>query len=63
MAWRIEYVRSAEKQLGRIDRTWQRRILNYMDTTLVCSMIRASVAKRWLAIKEGFGGIESATID
>ena len=34
MAWRIEYVRSAEKQLGRIDRTWQRRILDYMDDTI-----------------------------
>ncbi len=34
MAWTIEYVRSAEKQLGRIDRSWQRRILDYMDTNI-----------------------------
>lgn len=34
MAWTIEYVRSAEKQLGGIDRTWQRRILDYMDHTI-----------------------------
>lgn len=27
-------MRSAEKQLGRIDRTWQRRILNYMDNDI-----------------------------
>lgn len=34
MAWTIDYVRSAEKQLGRIDRSWQRRILDYMDTNI-----------------------------
>ncbi len=27
-------MRSAEKQLGRIDRTWQRRILDYMDNDI-----------------------------
>jgi len=34
LAWKIEYVRSAEKRLRRIDRTWQRRILDYMDDTI-----------------------------
>jgi len=34
LAWTIDYVRSAEKQLGRIDRSWQRRILDYMDTNI-----------------------------
>jgi mRNA interferase RelE/StbE len=32
LAWTVEYVSSAEKQLSRIDRAWQRRILDYMDT-------------------------------
>lgn len=31
MIWTIEYARTAERQLRRIDRTWQRRILDYMD--------------------------------
>lgn len=34
MAWKIEYGRSAEKRLARLDRAWQRRILDYMDVTL-----------------------------
>ena len=34
MVWKIEYVRSAEKQLGRLDRTWQRRILDFMDNDI-----------------------------
>ena len=31
MAWIVKYTRAAEKQLARIDRTWQQRILDYMD--------------------------------
>ncbi|MBX3069968.1 MAG: type II toxin-antitoxin system RelE/ParE family toxin [Thermomicrobiales bacterium] len=31
MAWKVEYVRTAEKQLGRLDKVWQRRILDYLD--------------------------------
>jgi mRNA interferase RelE/StbE len=31
LAWNVEYTRAAEKQLARIDRTWQQRILDYMD--------------------------------
>lgn len=32
MAWRIEFIRSASKDLSRIDRTWQRRILDFLQT-------------------------------
>ena len=31
MAWTVEYTRTAERRLRRIDLTWQRRILDYMD--------------------------------
>ena len=31
MAWSVEFLRTAERQLERIDRTWQRRILDYLD--------------------------------
>jgi mRNA interferase RelE/StbE len=31
LASSVEYLRTAEKQLSRIDRTWQQRILDYLD--------------------------------
>jgi len=34
LAWTIEYTRSAERALRRIDRTWQRRIIDHMDNEI-----------------------------
>lgn len=31
MAWSVEFLESAKRQLKRIDRSWQERILNYLE--------------------------------
>lgn len=31
MAWDLEFAPAADKQFARIDRTWQRRILDYLE--------------------------------
>ncbi|MBX3453524.1 type II toxin-antitoxin system RelE/ParE family toxin [Ferrovibrio sp.] len=31
MAWTIEFSRTAEKQIAKLDRRWQREILDYLD--------------------------------
>jgi mRNA interferase RelE/StbE len=31
LVWNVEFSRTAKKQFGRIDRTWQRRILDYLE--------------------------------
>lgn len=34
MTWNVEFTRTAKRQFGRIDRSWQRHILDYLEDNI-----------------------------
>ena len=34
MTWNVEFTRTARRQFARIDRTWQRHVLDYLEDTI-----------------------------
>ena len=54
MAWNVEFSQTARRQFRRIDKTWQRRLLNYLEDE-VANLVDPRI--RGTALKGDFSGL------
>lgn len=54
MVWTIEFSQTARRQIRRIDKAWQRRILEYLETKLASRNDPRSLGKPLRGEKYGF---------
>lgn len=54
MVWQIEFSQTARRQIRRIDKLWQSRILRYLDETIAPRADPRSLGKPLRGDKHGF---------
>lgn len=54
MAWNVEFTRTAEKQLKKLDKKWQRGILDYLENEIAMLPDPKKRGKELVGDKAGF---------